>query len=662
MKKKLFTLLMASFLFIGMGFSQDILLESFDDPTAIGNWINSDAGTHSLTASTDAVEGSGSVSLMYNLVADQSWGGSVDMQMNPAGDTYGDLSDTDGITFWYKVITPASDVNTVTWNTKLFVNSTGGQEEWHASLGGVIDDMSGEWVQAKLAYSAFAIPSWLTTYDGVLYLDQIAKIEMQIVSGVDITTTGEILVDGLSTYKEGGAVEGALLESFDVTGDIGNWINSDAGSHSLTSSSDAVEGVASACLDYILIADQSWGGSVDLQFTPDGDHYPDLSDDAGIRFNYKVTQPASVTDGVVWNVKLFVTSQGETEEWHAALSNVIGDTSGEWQEAKIPFTNFSIPNWLPTYDGVLYQDQIHTIEMQVVCSTMGIETNGTICLDNLTSYSEGDVTIYPGFTLSGMNTPTTGVGSWINSNDGSYTITPSVDAAEGDSAVCVDYNIVGDQGWGGSVDLQFLPAGPDTIFADMTGHLGISFWYKVNMPAMEPGNVSFIVKIMVQSTGGIEEWHRTVGGVLADMSGEWVQVFIPFEAFAIPNWLTTYDGVLYQDAIREIQYQIQGVEGTTTVGNICFDLIQSYDDEEVMTNTVTVVPAEVKIYPNPASSQLNIAGLDDVKAIHVFNMNGSLVKTVNGLSNINVTDLYSGLYILKIHTDNAVYSAKFMKQ
>ncbi|MCB0598786.1 MAG: T9SS type A sorting domain-containing protein [Lewinellaceae bacterium] len=665
MKKRFYTLFMACFLLSGMAYSQDILLQSFDDPAAIGNWINSTAGSHSLTGSADAAEGSGSVSLSYNLVADQSWGGSVDIQMTPSGDTFEDLSGTEGISFWYKVITPASDVNTVNWTTKIFINSTGGTEEWHASLTGVIDDMSGEWKQAKIAFSAFAIPSWLTTYDGVLYPDQVREIQMQIVSGAGITTTGEILIDALAAYSGSSSNIGALLESFDVVGSIGNWINSTDGSYSLNSSTDAVEGDGAACLDYILIADQSWGGSVDLQFTNGGELFPDLTGDEGIRFNFKVTQPASVTTGVSLNVKLFVNSGDgtQTEQWHAALSNVIGDNSGEWQEAKLPFGNFAIPSWEATYDGVLYLDQIHTIEIQIVTNSMGIETNGVICFDNLTSYTAGDVTLYEGFKLNDFDGPSTRVNSWQNSTAGSYSLNASSDAVEGDSAACVSYTLVGDQGWGGSVDLQFSPA--DTVlgvFPDMTEHLGLSFWYKVTEPADIPGNVSFTVKVFVNSTGGTEEWQRTVGGVLANPSGEWIQVYVPFSSFAIPSWLTTYDGVLYQDQISDIQFQILAQEGTTTVGGICFDNLTSYDDEEVVSGTITRVSASVNIFPNPASTQLYITGLDNIETVQVFDMNGRLLKTVgNPYASVNVADLLGGFYVLKIYAGKEVYSAKFLK-
>jgi hypothetical protein len=663
MKKNVYTLILAFLLLGGMIKAQDILLQSFDDPGAIGNWKNSTAGNYTLTGSGDAVEGTGSISINYNLVADQGWGGSVDIQMLPAGGgTFPSLAGTDGVRFWFKAVTPASVTAGVRWNTKLYVNSTGGEEQWHFEVGNVLGDASGEWVKVELPFSSFAIPSWLTIHDGVLYLDKIFKIEMQILANEGTTTTGEVLIDKLTSYKAGGTSVGTLLESFDESGSIGSWQNSTAGSYSLTGSSDAVEGAGSVCLDYILIADQSWGGSIDMQFLPDGATYPDLTGEAGIRFNYKVTQPASVSNGFSLTVKLYVNSTGGEEQWHASTTSVIGNTSGEWEEAKMPFLNFAIPSWLTTYDGVLYLNQITKIEMQIVTGTAGLQTNGALCFDNLTSYNETNVTLYDGYTLNDYDTPASQdtVNSWVNGS-GSRTISSVADAMQGDSAVCVSYNLIADLSWGGSVDMQMLPAGD--VFPDMNGHLGVSFWYKTTQPASTPSNLAFTIKLFVNSTGGEEQWHKSVGGILGDGSGEWKQVYVPFSSFAIPNWLTTYDGVLYQDKIREIQFQIFGQPNTTTTGSICFDNLISYDDEEVVVDgTVTPIAPDVKIYPNPASSRLTIEGLDNIERIDVYSLNGSYVKRVNGQSFVDVADLRSGFYLLKIYTPKNVYSAKFARQ
>ena len=311
MTRRYYINLIACFFLIGSINAQDIQLQSFDDPAAINSWDNTTAGSFSISGSADAAEGTGSIAINYNIVGDQGWGGSVDIQMLSPDGTFPDLSSKENLSIWYKVTTPAS--SSANWTTKLLINSTGGTEEWHATVGGIVDDMSGEWVQVEIPFSSFAIPSWLTTYDGVLYLDQVAEIQMQILVDEGTTTVGEILVDNLAATGGGSVAEGTLLESFDVVGDIGNWINSNTGSYSLGSSTDAVEGEGAACLDYILIADLDWGGSVDMQFTPEGDFYPDLSEDEGIRFNFKVTQPASTTNGVNLNMKLFITSgNGET--------------------------------------------------------------------------------------------------------------------------------------------------------------------------------------------------------------------------------------------------------------------------------------------------------------------------------------------------------------
>jgi hypothetical protein len=151
--------------------------------------------------------------------------------------------------------------------------------------------------------------------------------------------------------------------------------------------------------------------------------------------------------------------------------------------------------------------------------------------------------------------------------------------------------------------------------------------------------------------------------LLNDISGDCVQIYIPFTAFAIPSWQKSYDGILYLDQIREIQFQLLGVAGTTTTGDICFDYLHSYSDEEVVSTGIVKeqVPKNVKVYPNPATLELTVADLENIQTIQVFNINGALVKTVNGQNIIDVADLYHGMYFLKIYADKAIYSAKFMK-
>lgn len=76
---------------------------------------------------------------------------------------------------------------------------------------------------------------------------------------------------------------------------------------------------------------------------------------------------------------------------------------------------------------------------------------------------------------------------------------------------------------------------------------------------------------------------------------------------------------------------------------------------------------EVTIFPNPASSILNIdnKSTEMVSAIAIYNINGSVVEEVkssaNSLQSISVADLQSGVYMVKIQLDSKVLNYKFIK-
>ncbi len=76
---------------------------------------------------------------------------------------------------------------------------------------------------------------------------------------------------------------------------------------------------------------------------------------------------------------------------------------------------------------------------------------------------------------------------------------------------------------------------------------------------------------------------------------------------------------------------------------------------------------EVTIYPNPASSILNIENKsnESVAAISIYNLNGALVKEVKSstsLQSISVSDLQSGIYFVKIQMNSQVVNYKFIKE
>lgn len=67
------------------------------------------------------------------------------------------------------------------------------------------------------------------------------------------------------------------------------------------------------------------------------------------------------------------------------------------------------------------------------------------------------------------------------------------------------------------------------------------------------------------------------------------------------------------------------------------------------------------VYPNPASEVLTIKGLEtDVKAIQIINLNGQVIKELQFATQISVSDLSSGVYILRLINNNHVEQRKFI--
>ncbi len=68
---------------------------------------------------------------------------------------------------------------------------------------------------------------------------------------------------------------------------------------------------------------------------------------------------------------------------------------------------------------------------------------------------------------------------------------------------------------------------------------------------------------------------------------------------------------------------------------------------------------EQNIYPNPAKDVFTVKG--NVAVVDIYNVNGSLVKTVKEENKINISDLTSGVYLVKVkYNDNKKFITKLI--
>jgi hypothetical protein len=74
------------------------------------------------------------------------------------------------------------------------------------------------------------------------------------------------------------------------------------------------------------------------------------------------------------------------------------------------------------------------------------------------------------------------------------------------------------------------------------------------------------------------------------------------------------------------------------------------------------IAEQFNIYPNPASSVLNIAAGGDVLNVQVISITGAVVMNINNQNQIDLSGLNAGLYMIKVATDSNIYSTTFVKE
>lgn len=73
----------------------------------------------------------------------------------------------------------------------------------------------------------------------------------------------------------------------------------------------------------------------------------------------------------------------------------------------------------------------------------------------------------------------------------------------------------------------------------------------------------------------------------------------------------------------------------------------------------------LKMYPNPATNNLTIDGINSIENIEVYNIIGQRVINLNPKSTsvtLNVSGLQKGIYVVKTTVDGSVASSKFIKE
>jgi hypothetical protein len=72
---------------------------------------------------------------------------------------------------------------------------------------------------------------------------------------------------------------------------------------------------------------------------------------------------------------------------------------------------------------------------------------------------------------------------------------------------------------------------------------------------------------------------------------------------------------------------------------------------------------DFEVYPNPVNAYLNLNQLTDIQHISILNELGQNIKQIHGSSKgVDVSELQSGVYLIKIETSEGTGTQKFIKQ
>ncbi|WP_298354127.1 T9SS type A sorting domain-containing protein [uncultured Dokdonia sp.] len=107
-------------------------------------------------------------------------------------------------------------------------------------------------------------------------------------------------------------------------------------------------------------------------------------------------------------------------------------------------------------------------------------------------------------------------------------------------------------------------------------------------------------------------------------------------------------------------------ESSSDVAQLMSNTLEWAINAEALSTTTAQIETGVTIYPNPAQSSLTVSNPTDT-TIHnaqIINIVGSVVKSFdlkNAMTSLNVSDLQTGVYFLKLTGDRASQSLRFIK-
>jgi len=105
---------------------------------------------------------------------------------------------------------------------------------------------------------------------------------------------------------------------------------------------------------------------------------------------------------------------------------------------------------------------------------------------------------------------------------------------------------------------------------------------------------------------------------------------------------------------------VNGAKPSDNGSIIIDDIILSFDPALSIENNE--LKQSISLYPNPTTNLLNIDTNENILKSEIYSISGQLIKSQNNKKSIDVSDISSGVYLLKTYTNEEILNFKFIKE
>jgi hypothetical protein len=136
----------------------------------------------------------------------------------------------------------------------------------------------------------------------------------------------------------------------------------------------------------------------------------------------------------------------------------------------------------------------------------------------------------------------------------------------------------------------------------------------------------------------------------------------------VKGYEISQDDVVLDTATHKTFTVTDLADGTYTFKVVAFDPAGNRSGDATVEVTISTTgihtqhAEKITVYPNPVTSTLRVNQVQDVREMNIYNITGSIVRTVHNTNSVDVSDLRNGLYMVQVKTGSGIYSTTFIKE